>query len=32
LSGGRHVAIPGTHMSSVTKAELGHEMLRFLVG
>jgi pimeloyl-ACP methyl ester carboxylesterase len=32
LSGGQHVAIPGTHMSSVTKAELGQEMLRFLVG
>ncbi|NQV94516.1 MAG: alpha/beta hydrolase [Sphingomonadales bacterium] len=32
LSGGRYVAIPGTHMSSVTNAELGQEMLRFLAG
>ncbi|MGB5724039.1 MAG: alpha/beta hydrolase, partial [Parasphingorhabdus sp.] len=32
LPEGRHVAIPGTHMSSVTKPELGQEMVRFLVG
>tara|TARA_R110000824_G_scaffold266287_2_gene455280 strand:- start:421 stop:1173 length:753 start_codon:yes stop_codon:yes gene_type:complete len=32
LSGGRHVAIPGTHMSSVTKVEMSQEMVRFLVG
>ena len=32
LPNGRHVAIPGTHMSSVTRAELGQEVLRFLVG
>lgn len=32
LSGGQHVAIPGTHMSSVTKAEMSQEMVRFLVG
>lgn len=32
LPHGHHVAIPGTHMSSVTKAEMSQEMLRFLVG
>ncbi len=32
LSRGHHVAIPGTHMSSVTKAEMSQEMVRFLVG
>ncbi|NCN83659.1 MAG: alpha/beta hydrolase [Sphingomonadales bacterium] len=32
LLNGHYVAIPGTHMSSVTKAELGQEMVRFLVG
>lgn len=32
LPHGRHVAIPGTHMSSVTKPELGQEMVRFLTG
>ena len=32
LPHGRHVAIPGTHMSSVTKAELGQEMVHFLAG
>lgn len=32
LLNGYHVAIPGTHMSSVTKPELGREMVRFLVG
>ena len=32
LPGGHHVAIPGTHMSSVTKPELGQEMIRFLAG
>ncbi|WP_339690607.1 alpha/beta fold hydrolase [uncultured Parasphingorhabdus sp.] len=32
LSRGQHVAIPGTHMSSVTKAEMSQEMVRFLVG
>lgn len=32
LLNGHHVAIPGTHMSSVTKPELGREMVRFLVG
>jgi len=30
LPHGRHVAVPGTHMSSVTKSELGQEMIRFL--
>ena len=30
LAKGRHVAIPGTHMSSVTKTEMGQEMVRFL--
>ena len=30
LPEGVHVAIPGTHMSSVTKPELGEEMIRFL--
>lgn len=30
LPEGRHVAVPGTHMSSVTKPELGREMVRFL--
>ncbi|WP_417621789.1 alpha/beta fold hydrolase [Parasphingorhabdus sp.] len=30
LSGGQYVAIPGTHMSSVTKVEMGQEILRFL--
>jgi|TARA_R100001244_G_scaffold96522_7_gene72319 pimeloyl-ACP methyl ester carboxylesterase len=32
LLNGRHVAVPGTHMSSVTKPELGQEMVRFLIG
>ena len=32
LPHGRHVAIPGTHRSSVTKAEMGQEMVRFLGG
>ena len=32
LPHGRHVAIPGTHMSSVTRAELGQEMVHFLAG
>ena len=32
LLNGHYVAIPGTHMSSVTKAELGQEMVRFLAG
>ncbi|MEO9600853.1 alpha/beta fold hydrolase [Parasphingorhabdus sp.] len=32
LLNGHHVAIPGTHMSSVTKVEMTQEMLRFLVG
>ncbi|MEH6716168.1 alpha/beta fold hydrolase [Parasphingorhabdus flavimaris] len=32
LLNGHHVAIPGTHMSSVTKAEMSQEMVRFLVG
>tara|TARA_R110001599_G_scaffold26390_23_gene93228 strand:- start:18994 stop:19746 length:753 start_codon:yes stop_codon:yes gene_type:complete len=32
LLNGRHVAIPGTHMSSVTKTEMSREMVRFLVG
>jgi pimeloyl-ACP methyl ester carboxylesterase len=32
LPRGRHVAVPGTHMSSVTKAELGREMVHFLAG
>ncbi len=32
LPAGRHVAVPGTHMSSVTKPELGQEMIRFLAG
>ncbi len=31
LLNGHHVTVPGTHMSSVTKAELGREMVRFLV-
>lgn len=30
LPNGHYVAVPGTHMSSVTKPELGQEMLRFL--
>lgn len=30
LGKGQHVAIPGTHMSCVTKKELGLEMVRFL--
>ncbi|MEP3224625.1 MAG: alpha/beta fold hydrolase [Parasphingorhabdus sp.] len=30
LINGQHVSIPGTHMSSVTKAEMGQEMLKFL--
>ncbi|MFK7843320.1 MAG: alpha/beta fold hydrolase [Sphingorhabdus sp.] len=30
LGDGQHVAIPGTHMSCVTKKELGVEMVRFL--
>lgn len=30
LPQGYHVAVPGTHMSSVTKPEMGQEMLRFL--
>ncbi|MEW4466922.1 alpha/beta hydrolase [Parasphingorhabdus sp. JC815] len=30
LPNGHHVAIPGTHMSSVTKPELGQEILKFL--
>ncbi|MEP2104054.1 MAG: alpha/beta hydrolase [Parasphingorhabdus sp.] len=30
LPDGQHVAVPGTHMSSVTKPEMGQEMLRFL--
>lgn len=32
LAAGQHVAIPGTHMSSVTKAEMSQEMVRFLAG
>tara|TARA_R110000850_G_scaffold3738_6_gene17393 strand:- start:412 stop:1167 length:756 start_codon:yes stop_codon:yes gene_type:complete len=32
LLNGHHVAIPGTHMSSVTKPQLGQEMVRFLTG
>jgi pimeloyl-ACP methyl ester carboxylesterase len=32
LPNGRHVAIPGTHMSSVTKSEMSQEMLNFLTG
>lgn len=32
LTAGQHVAIPGTHMSSVTKAEMSQEMVRFLAG
>ncbi|MEQ8744584.1 alpha/beta fold hydrolase [Parasphingorhabdus sp.] len=32
LLNGHYVAIPGTHMSSVTKAEMSQEMVRFLVG
>ncbi|WP_339824450.1 alpha/beta fold hydrolase [uncultured Parasphingorhabdus sp.] len=32
LSRGQHVAIPGTHMSSVTKSEMSREMVRFLAG
>lgn len=28
---GHHVAVPGTHMSSVTKLEMGQEMLNFLI-
>ena len=31
LAKGRLAAIPGTHMSSVTKTEMGQEMLRFLI-
>ncbi|MEH6756746.1 MAG: alpha/beta fold hydrolase [Parasphingorhabdus sp.] len=30
LPNGHHVTIPGTHMSSVTKPEMGQEMVRFL--
>lgn len=30
LSDGHHIAVPGTHMSSVTKPEMGQEMLQFL--
>lgn len=30
LAAGTHIAVPGTHMSSVTKSETGHEMVRFL--
>jgi len=30
LSNGQHVETPGTHMSSVTKAELGQKMVKFL--
>mgnify|MGYP000055965646 CR=1 FL=1 len=30
LPNGKHAVIPGTHMSSVTKAELGQQMVRFL--
>ncbi len=30
LSNGKHVVIPGTHMSSVTKEELGQQMVSFL--
>ncbi len=30
LPDGHHVAVPGTHMSSVTKPEMGQGMLRFL--
>lgn len=30
LRDGYHMAVPGTHMSSVTKPEMGQEMLRFL--
>lgn len=30
LPNGHHVAVPGTHMSSVTKSEMGQEMVRFL--
>lgn len=30
LPSGHHIAVPGTHMSSVTKSEMGQEMLRFL--
>lgn len=30
LPNGHHIAVPGTHMSSVTKSEMGQEMLRFL--
>ncbi len=30
LPDGHHVAVPGTHMSSVTKPEMGQEMLSFL--
>jgi pimeloyl-ACP methyl ester carboxylesterase len=32
LLNGYYVAVPGTHMSSVTKPELGQEMVRFLAG
>jgi len=32
LLNGHYVAIPGTHMSSVTKVEMSQEMVRFLVG
>lgn len=30
LPGGHHIAVPGTHMSSVTKPEMAQEMLKFL--
>ncbi len=30
LPHGHHIAVPGTHMSSVTKPEMAREMLRFL--
>lgn len=30
LSNSRFMEVPGTHMSSVTKVELGHEMVNFL--
>jgi len=30
LPEGSHIAVPGTHMSSVTKSEMGQEMVRFL--
>lgn len=32
LPDARHVAIPGTHMSCVTRRELGEEIVRFLAG